>query len=59
MFQEYHCFKQSIDNLPSLIRTFFGSNGGYHLQFNVIGKETFCAAQKNPDEYRGLIVRIV
>jgi len=41
-----------------LIRSFFKENGGFHIQFNVIGKETLCYAQKNPDEYRSLVVRI-
>ena len=41
-----------------LIQSFFEPNGGYQVQFNVVGKETLCDAQKNPDEYRGLVVRI-
>lgn len=42
----------------SLIRTFFKVNGGYHIQFNVIGKEMLCDAQQNPKNYQGLVVRI-
>ena len=42
----------------SVIRTFFQLNGGYHVQFNVIGKDTLCDAQKNPEKYPGLVVRI-
>jgi formate C-acetyltransferase len=30
----------------------------WHVQFNVINKETLLAAKKDPDKYRGLIVRI-
>ncbi|MDR2755330.1 MAG: glycyl radical protein [Planctomycetaceae bacterium] len=30
----------------------------WHVQFNVVNKETLLAAQKNPELYRGLIVRI-
>ena len=41
-----------------LIRTFFEPDGGYQVQFNVVGKEVLCNAQSNPDEYRGLVVRI-
>jgi len=41
-----------------LIRTFFVSDGGFQIQFNVVGKEILCNAQQNPDNYRGLIVRI-
>jgi formate C-acetyltransferase len=32
--------------------------GGMQSQFNVLGKETLLAAQKNPDEYRNLMVRV-
>jgi formate C-acetyltransferase len=41
-----------------LIRTFFVSDGGFQIQFNVVGKGILCNAQQNPDNYRGLIVRI-
>lgn len=30
----------------------------WHVQFNVINRETLIRAQENPDQYRGLIVRI-
>jgi len=43
---------------PSLIRSFYGPNGGYHIQFNVVGKETLCDAQVKPESYLGLVVRI-
>ncbi len=32
--------------------------GGYHVQFNVVGTETLLDAQKRPDEYRDLLVRV-
>lgn len=32
--------------------------GVFHVQFNVIKRETLLKAQKNPDEYRGLLVRV-
>jgi pyruvate formate-lyase/glycerol dehydratase family glycyl radical enzyme len=41
-----------------LIRTYFEEDGGYHIQFNVVGKETLYDAQINPKEYQGLVVRI-
>ena len=41
-----------------LIQSFFEPNGGYQVQFNIVGKDALCEAQKNPDEYRGLVVRI-
>ena len=40
------------------MRSFYGPNGGYHLQFNVIGKDTLCDAQIHPENYQGLVVRI-
>lgn len=30
----------------------------WHLQFNIINKETLLAAKKDPDRYRGLLVRV-
>jgi len=47
-----------VDLFPPLVRSFFKPNGGFHVQFNSIGKETLCAAQENPDAYPGLVVRI-
>ena len=31
---------------------------GHHVQFNVISRETLIEAQKNPEEYKDLIVRV-
>ena len=47
-----------LELFPPLIRSFFKPNGGFHVQFNSIGKETLCDAQENPDAYPGLVVRI-
>ena len=41
----------------NLIRTFF-SLGGMQIQVSVLSKEEMLAAQKAPDKYRDLIVRI-
>jgi formate C-acetyltransferase len=43
--------------LAHLVRAFF-KLGGHHIQFNVIEKETLLEAQKNPEKYRDLIVRV-
>ncbi|MEM3873218.1 MAG: glycine radical domain-containing protein, partial [Nitrososphaeria archaeon] len=32
--------------------------GGKHVQFNVVSKETLIDAQKHPENYRDLIVRV-
>ena len=31
---------------------------GHHIQFNVVSVETLREAQKSPEEYRNLIVRV-
>jgi len=36
----------------------WGQLGISHIQFNVVDRETLLAAQKNPEEYRALIVRV-
>lgn len=49
--------EQDKKNFVSLLRT-EEELGGYHVQFNVVGKETLLDAQKNPDDYRDLLVRV-
>ena len=49
--------KTVIANLTSLIRSYF-SLDGHHIQFNVIDAETLKDAQKHPERYRDLIVRV-
>ena len=46
-----------IEKLAHLIRTYFRMDG-HHIQFNVVSAETLRAAQRNPDQYRNLIVRV-
>ncbi|MFW9969271.1 MAG: trans-4-hydroxy-L-proline dehydratase [Candidatus Odinarchaeota archaeon] len=46
-----------IDKLAHLIRAYFEMNG-HHIQFNVVSADTLKAAQKNPEKYRNLIVRV-
>ncbi|MBI5649327.1 MAG: formate C-acetyltransferase [Chloroflexi bacterium] len=48
---------EDLRKLSALIRTYFGL-GGKHLQFNVVTKETLIAAQKQPENYRDLVVRM-
>ena len=43
--------------LASLIRTYF-KFGGHHIQFNIVDTATLLDAQKHPDEYRDLLVRV-
>ena len=49
--------EEGTKKLASFIRTWCDLKL-WHVQFNVINKETLIAAKENPDRYRGLIVRI-
>jgi len=44
--------------LISVIRTFFAELKGWHVQYNIVSRETLLAAQKDPEKYRDLVVRI-
>lgn len=46
-----------LKNFASVVRSYF-DHKGMHVQFNVIDKETLLAAQKDPDSYRDLVVRV-
>jgi len=48
---------EGINNLTYLIRAYFRMDG-HHIQFNVISADTLRAAQKNPEKYQNLIVRV-
>lgn len=49
--------REGIENVASLIRSYFELNG-HHIQFNVVDKKILLDAQKHPDEYKDLIVRV-
>ncbi len=46
-----------IKKFASLVRTFL-ETGGYLVQFNIVDTETLKAAQRDPEEYRDLLVRV-
>ncbi|MBN1408847.1 MAG: glycyl radical protein [Calditrichaceae bacterium] len=46
-----------ITKLAHLIRAYFRMDG-HHIQFNVVTAETLKQAQKEPEKYRDLIVRV-
>ncbi len=46
-----------LESFVSLIRGYFDQKGS-HMQFNVVSRETLRDAQKNPDKYRSLVVRV-
>ncbi|MFW9807305.1 MAG: glycyl radical protein, partial [Candidatus Thorarchaeota archaeon] len=43
--------------LGDLVRTYF-KLGGHHIQFNVVHADTLRSAQKSPEHYQDLIVRV-
>ena len=49
--------REQLEKFSDLIRSYFAL-GGYHMQFNVVSKETLLAAQADPQAYRSLIVRV-
>lgn len=49
--------EEGIDKLAGLIRSYF-RYGGHHIQFNVVDSKVLREAQKKPEAYRNLIVRV-
>ncbi|AFL98832.1 MULTISPECIES: glycyl radical protein [Desulfitobacterium] len=49
--------EEGSEKLVSFIRTWCDLKL-WHVQFNIINRETLLAAKKDPDKYRGLIVRV-
>ena len=49
--------QHGLENFVSLLRGFFDQKG-MHMQFNVVDKETLLDAQKHPEKYSGLVVRV-
>ncbi len=49
--------EQDVVKLGHLIRTYF-TLGGHHIQFNIVDTATLKAAQKNPEDYKDLLVRM-
>ncbi len=49
--------KTGLENFVGLIRSYFDQKGS-HMQFNVVSRETLLDAQKHPDQYKHLVVRV-
>lgn len=49
--------EDKIEKVVHLIRTYFNLDG-HHIQFNVVNAELLREAQKHPEKYRDLIVRV-
>jgi formate C-acetyltransferase len=48
---------QDVARLGQLIRSYF-TLGGHHVQFNIVDTATLKMAQKHPEEYKDLLVRM-
>lgn len=49
--------RSGLEKLNALIRGYFEEKG-MHIQFNVISRETLVEAQKHPENYQNLVVRV-
>ncbi|MCQ9210833.1 glycyl radical protein [Granulicatella seriolae] len=50
--------EEDKQKLIMLLRTFFNKLKGYHIQYNVVSRETLLDAQQHPENHRDLIVRV-
>lgn len=50
--------EENKEKLEMLIRTFFNRLDGYHVQYNVVSRDTLIDAQKHPENHKDLIVRV-
>ncbi len=49
--------QKGLENFVALIRAYFDQKG-MHMQFNVVSRDTLLDAQKHPENYKGLVVRV-
>jgi len=49
--------RQGLENFVALVRGYFDRKGT-HMQFNVVSRDTLRDAQKHPEKYQGLVVRV-
>lgn len=49
--------RRGLENFVGLVRSYFDQKGS-HMQFNVVSRETLLDAQKNPEQYKHLVVRV-
>ena len=49
--------QSGLESFVALVRGYFDQKGS-HMQFNVVSRETLRDAQKNPEKYKSLVVRV-
>ena len=49
--------ESGLESFVAMIRGYFDQKG-MHVQFNVVSRETLLDAQKNPEKYKSLVVRV-
>ena len=49
--------EKGLDNFVNMIRSYFDRKGS-HVQFNVVSRDTLLDAQKHPENYKHLVVRV-
>ena len=49
--------REGLEKFVALIRSYFDQKGS-HMQFNVVSRETLLDAQKHPEKYKHLVVRV-
>lgn len=50
--------EENRQKLIAMLRVFFDTLHGFHVQFNVVSRETLRDAQVHPEKHRDLIVRV-
>lgn len=50
--------EENRKKLEALIRTFFNRLHGYHVQYNIVSRDTLIDAQNHPENHKDLIVRV-
>ena len=49
--------REGLEKFTALIHSYFDQKG-MHMQFNVVDRDTLLDAQKNPEKYKHLVVRV-
>ncbi len=50
--------EKGLEIIETVVKTYFDDQHGQHIQLNVVDDETLLAAQKDPQKYRNILVRV-